>query len=716
MPESDLNAQALNQSLELVKVLLKEKKESSKAVSMSGDMFTDPRFIKLFDQYFKPLIDSSKKVASKMTQQRVNILDVLGIDERTQDIKQKQVVRELDKIIDKLKSLSKNINVTSYDGIASVLGLTKTERTDNRRRVNSAIHTLALKINKSASILGDPNMLMKFIGFKTIKMPSVAVPNISISKHRDKTFTKTSTMAENSLTENLPSTTTGGNPSPVLIQDLKEKTLAEKDKASKIPQSVRIVDIAKNLFRHPEKTGDTKTKDSGSDREQYSLGSNQLGRYLGLTTLAAALVPMALKVLMKGLTDAGPLKGLEKMIGTYPLQFMKFIATRTFSILKKVFPMGGEMISTAVKGLKGIALKFTGKEVYKWIAKGLKKLPGIGTLISFGFAFNRIMNGDVFGGLIDVASGLAVDIPVIGIPLAIALDTFNAVEDYKSGGIKVGSGKPITMKQKINQWLQKILPKIPGLSSIFDISKAFGAFAAGNMKEGFGFLARSFPDVLGFGLGDALFGKSDVEEPDQMRGPQAAANVFHAKQFQDKAKKLQASILNGRKYEDLSTQEKAQYDQQSALIKNTDNYIAAQKSTLSNTSAAKNATSNNTQTAVTSKEYDNTQTEESEQENVNTIQPQTSNEPSNILPSNSNQDETVGILKQMNGNLEDMKNKSSEDNDQIQSPLSLINTISAPQNSSGSSPLSFAIQTTRDTCYNNRERIRNMILDNRAFA
>ena len=132
--------------------------------------------------------------------------------------------------------------------------------------------------------------------------------------------------------------------------------------------------------------------------------------------------------------------------------------------------------------------------------------------------------------------------------------------------------------------------------------------------------------------------------------------------------------------------------------------------------AAKNATSNNTQTAVTSKEYDNTQTEESEQENVNTIQPQTSNEPSNILPSNSNQDETVGILKQMNGNLEDMKNKSSEDNDQIQSPLSLINTISAPQNSSGSSPLSFAIQTTRDTCYNNRERIRNMILDKRAFA
>lgn len=715
MPENDLTAQALNQSLELVKILLKEKKESSKDVSMSGDMFTDPRFIKLFDQYFKPLIDSSKKVASKMTQQRVNILDVLGIDERTQDIKQKQVVRELDKIIDKLKSLSKNINVTSYDGIASVLGLTKTERTDNRRRVNSAIHTLALKINKSASILGDPDMLMKFIGFKTIKMPTV-VPNISITKHKDKTFAKTSTMADNSLIENLPSTTTGGNPSPVLIQDLKDKTLAEKDKASKIPQSVRIVDIAKNLLRRPEKAGESKSKESGSDREQYSLGSNQLGRYLGLTTLAAALVPMALKVLMKGLTDAGPLKGLEKMIGTYPLQFMKFIATRTFNILKKVFPMGGEIISTAAHGLKSIALKFTGKEVYKWIAKTLKKLPGIGTLISFGFAFDRIMNGDVFGGLIDIASGLAVDIPVVGIPLAIALDTFNAVEDYKSGGIKPGSGKPITIKQKINQWLQKILPKIPGLSSIFDISKAFGAFAAGNMKEGFGFLARSFPDVLGFGLGDALFGKSDVEEPDQMRGPQAAANVFHAKQFQDKAKKLQANILNGRKYEDLSTQEKAQFDRQTALIKNTDNYIDAQKSTLSNTSVTKNAASNNTQTAATTKEYDNTQIEESDQANVNTIQPQISTEPSNIIPSNSNQDETVGILKQMNGNLEDMKNKSFDDKNQIQSPLSLINTVSSPQNSSNSSPLSFAIQTTRDTCYTNRERIRNMILDNRAFA
>ena len=174
------NLDEVNASLNEIKRLLENKKKE-KGDAITADAFTDPRFIELFDSYFKPLIESSKTISDQLTEKKkVNVFDVLGISDRIQDRKRDALIKEYDKLTEKIRNISKNIgNVRGYS-ISDVLGLTKTERNTNRSIINHAIRRLSLNINKTAKNLGNTELVMKFIGLKPIKMPDIV--DVKVSK------------------------------------------------------------------------------------------------------------------------------------------------------------------------------------------------------------------------------------------------------------------------------------------------------------------------------------------------------------------------------------------------------------------------------------------------------------------------------------------------------------------------------------------------------
>ena len=195
-----------------------------------------------------------------------------------------------------------------------------------------------------------------------------------------------------------------------------------------------------------------------------------------MSTFGAAIVAMALGLatLISGFFDDGPLKGLKKLIGRALLKISSVIfdmfakpfkllwktiivSVKSFvsTVWKSVSGFFGKIFSGAMKfvknifggsklmgkvgglfkGGKGLISSFAGK-LLKFVKPILKKIPGIGFLISAGFAFSRFKKGDIIGGLLDLASGIASIFPGIGTAVSIAIDVFSAYRDSKVKGVK----------------------------------------------------------------------------------------------------------------------------------------------------------------------------------------------------------------------------------------------------------------------------------------
>lgn len=182
---------------------------------------------------------------------------------------------------------------------------------------------------------------------------------------------------------------------------------------------------------------------------------------LGLLGGGIALLLGGLAALVTGLMTDGPFKGLLKILSKAGLSGgIKLLQTAA-----KLF-IGGlkELIMAPINLLDDAAKligKIFGKEAYKAVLKPLRgmtgiftkllgglgkflkpllgKLPLIGTIISWGFAYSRFKSGDVVGGIIDILSGLAnfliwTPAAPLAVPIAIGLDVLNAFLDYKAGG------------------------------------------------------------------------------------------------------------------------------------------------------------------------------------------------------------------------------------------------------------------------------------------
>jgi hypothetical protein len=192
-----------------------------------------------------------------------------------------------------------------------------------------------------------------------------------------------------------------------------------------------------------------------------------------------------------------------------------------------------ELIGKA--GIKG-GLVLLAKKVFGMTLKSaLKRIPIIGTLISYGFAFQRFSKGDTIGGIIDLVSGtvqlLDLVAPGLGTVLSLGVDIMQAVLDAKTGGssaeasAKKGSmlldwakglgkmiykgvkyipvvGPLIQMAEDISKgkWVDamySLVRSIPGVGTVLDI---IDYFTEGKTQESIkGGISKATNWVTGFG-------------------------------------------------------------------------------------------------------------------------------------------------------------------------------------------------------------------------
>lgn len=250
---------------------------------------------------------------------------------------------------------------------------------------------------------------------------------------------------------------------------------------------------------------------------------------------ALALLLGGLAALVAGLMTDGPFKGLLKILSKVGIQgaltTLKIAAKFFMSGLKsaimapidllrgaakaigKIFGKNAfKAIIAPIRGFSNIFTKILGS-FGKFFTKGiLTKIPVIGSLISFGFAFSRFKSGDVIGGLIDIVSGLVPLLYLTGvgapfvIPIQLGLDVLNAMLDFKAGG----ANKEASEKKGgiLLGWLKGIgsliYKGVKSLPIIGPAIKAVEEFNAGNFGKGLKQLAYIVTplEFIGALLGD----------------------------------------------------------------------------------------------------------------------------------------------------------------------------------------------------------------------
>ena len=140
--------------------------------------------------------------------------------------------------------------------------------------------------------------------------------------------------------------------------------------------------------------------------------------------------------------------------------------------LKKVL---GKKLAPIIK-LVGSGAKTVGKSAFK-------KIPfGIGTIISFFFAYSRFKSGDVLGGFLEIASGIAGAVPAIGTAISVGIDMLLAFRDFKSSKEERKDGKIGGVD--IMGSFKKAINKIPFVKSLSGYFMGVKYFFTGRVDEG----------------------------------------------------------------------------------------------------------------------------------------------------------------------------------------------------------------------------------------
>lgn len=174
--------------------------------------------------------------------------------------------------------------------------------------------------------------------------------------------------------------------------------------------------------------------------------------------------------------------------------FGKTIISQVTEFFGKI--AGKSVIGSALKSAGNI-FKTIGSSLFKILRPILGRIPGIGTIISWGFAYTRFKSGDTIGGIIDILSGIATLFPGIGTAIGIGLDVLNAFLDYKTGGssaeasVKKGGIIKGWLDNAWNYWKEKIL-NLPLIKNIIEIGDAF---SQGKWGVALTKLTRLFPGV-----------------------------------------------------------------------------------------------------------------------------------------------------------------------------------------------------------------------------
>lgn len=166
---------------------------------------------------------------------------------------------------------------------------------------------------------------------------------------------------------------------------------------------------------------------------------------------------------------------------------------------------GGGVVKMAASGLSG--LKAGGKgllsifsklgvKLLKPLGVVLKRIPFLGSIISFGFAAKNFSDGDYLKGALNIVSGIANFFPGIGTAIAIGVDVLNYFLTETETGQNITSS--------VGEWLGKAWDWIKDFAGwIWEGIKAVGTWIWDKIKFGFNFYIDAWKTVFS-GIWDGI--------------------------------------------------------------------------------------------------------------------------------------------------------------------------------------------------------------------
>lgn len=337
----------------------------------------------------------------------------------------------------------------------------------------------AIKIDKKITTLNTSinTFLKKILALQDKKesKKEIAKPSAKKIKEKDSEEIKTLNKEKKELQQLLNDSRASAKSSTIVDDTTGEESVAALKKTE--PQPVTLVEIDDKALKSLKKIFDTigiqaspskviaPPVASGSNADKDSILTKIFGNKLTplLTGLGASLA-----LAVSSWFDSGPFKGLMKELGKLGTNIF---ATKVVAQATKLFP-------ALVKFIKPIA----------------RRLPVIGTIIDFGSAISRILQGDFIGGAIDLASGIANLVPGIGTAISIGLGFINAArdlsgqtEDAKAGKANKEGNVFALITQSVVKWGAKLLPKLkflPIIGSLFSFASAVNHFKTGKVIQG----------------------------------------------------------------------------------------------------------------------------------------------------------------------------------------------------------------------------------------
>lgn len=194
---------------------------------------------------------------------------------------------------------------------------------------------------------------------------------------------------------------------------------------------------------------------------------------------------------------------------------------------------GAGAIKTSVKSLANIGAKGKGilgifsalaVKLLKPLGMVLKRIPFLGSLISFGFAVKNFIDGDYIKGSLNIAAGVAMFadfiIPGLGTGIAIGLDVLNYfLTETETGNEVVNYVKNTSfsqMFQDLRNWaggtISKYIKNVPGIGSLLRFADAVDLFEKGEFLLGLRQFAYGITTLALPGLGTGILAGLDLIE------------------------------------------------------------------------------------------------------------------------------------------------------------------------------------------------------------
>jgi uncharacterized protein YcbK (DUF882 family) len=177
-------------------------------------------------------------------------------------------------------------------------------------------------------------------------------------------------------------------------------------------------------------------------------------------------------------------KGAFKVIGsTFKAMGTTVKMIKAFGLKGGLFESLHAFIIDPLKGILGKGAKLGVKGLVKEGAKGLgkgakialKKIPGVGAILGLLFGIQRFREGDVVGGLGEIASGVASIFPGVGTVVSLGIDALLLFRDVKMATAKKEKGATV---KEVAAKTDAELEAIPVIGPFIGITKALtGVFS-----------------------------------------------------------------------------------------------------------------------------------------------------------------------------------------------------------------------------------------------